>query len=500
MRKYFCLIFILFACLCGFSQSKIPLFTVTPEIRGALNHIQANSLRGNLSFLSSDLLEGRNTPSRGLDIAAEFIAAQFRSAGLEPGGDDGYFQTAHMSLLEPDLTGFELTLSHGDRVVQLNPSETVLNVTSALDLVRAPVFKVDAGDEQLVQGLTPAQIDGKVVLIALSRSGERNFRIALRKVGEDKPAAVLLLDTEGAAGRPPTQGQLMDPEAPRKAAPRIVLTSPSAAAFYGSLKAGESGATVTIHIAAPHPSPVQLRNVIGVLRGSDPALKETCIVVSAHYDHLGEKPDSKGDRIFNGANDDGSGVVSVIEMARALAGLPEHPRRSIVFMTFFGEEKGLMGSRYYARHPAWPIAKTVAQLNLEQVGRTDSTEGRQLNSATLTGFDYSDLSSYLEHAGAITGIKIYENKRNSDLYFTASDNESLAEVGVPAHTLCVAFDYPDYHAVGDEWQKIDYDNMAKVDRAAALALIMLASSDQPPHWNASNPKTARFLKAWQANH
>ena len=166
-------------------------------------------------------------------------------------------------------------------------------------------------------------------------------------------------------------------------------------------------------------------------------------------------------------------------------------------MTFFGEERGLLGSRYYARHPVWPIEKTIAQLNLEQVGRTDSTEGPQISNATLTGFDYSNLTDYVADAGKLTGIKIYNNSRNSDQYFSASDNLSLAQAGVPAETLCVAFDYSDYHAVGDEWPKINYENMAKVDRAVALSLLIVAGSDEPPHWNTGNPKVAPFLKAWK---
>ena len=275
------------------------------------------------------------------------------------------------------------------------------------------------------------------------------------------------------------------------------MTGEPAARFYAALKAGSSEAFITGHIDAPIRKPVTLRNVIGILPGSDPALRDTCVMLTAHYDHLGVRPNGSGDRIYNGANDDGSGTVSVIEVARALAGLKQRPRRSILFMTFFGEEEGLIGSEYYAHHPVWPLDKTIAQLNLEQVGRTDSTEGRQISNATLTGFDYSDLTSYVQRAAAGTGIRIYKHARNSDAYFGSSDNLSLAEAGVPAETLAVAFDFPDYHAVGDEWQKIDYDNMAKIDRAVALALYLMADSEQPVRWNEANPKTAPYVKAWK---
>jgi Zn-dependent M28 family amino/carboxypeptidase len=124
-------------------------------------------------------------------------------------------------------------------------------------------------------------------------------------------------------------------------------------------------------------TPQKVRNVIGVLRGSDPALKDTFIIVSAHYDHLGINTNLEGDQIFNGANDDGSGTVSVIELATSLSTLKEKPKRSIVFMTFYGEERGLLGSTYYGKNPIFPLAKTVAAINLEHMGRTDDVEGKR---------------------------------------------------------------------------------------------------------------------------
>lgn len=169
-------------------------------------------------------------------------------------------------------------------------------------------------------------------------------------------------------------------------------------------------------------------------------------------------------------------------------------------MTFFGEEKGLLGSRYYGRHPIFPIAKTVGDINLEQLGRTDSDEGPQISNATMTGFDFTDIGTTLEAAGKVTGIKVYKHATNSDAFFSRSDNQALADQGVPAHTLCTAFVYPDYHGVGDHWDKIDYDNMEKVDRMVALGLLMIANNPEPPKWNEANPKTARYVKAWNEHH
>ena len=324
---------------------------VTPRVRAALDLIKADSLRGHLSFIASDLLEGRNTPSRGLDLAAEYIAAQFRRAGLEPLGDDGYFQTTTFTL--------------------------------------------------------------------------RN---------------------------------------------------------------------------APD-APIKSRNVVGLLRGSDPVLKETYVIVSAHYDHVGVREQAEGpDKIFNGANDDGSGTVTVIELASALAQLKPRPRRSILFIAFTGEEKGLLGSRYYGAHPLVPLEKTVAQVNLEHVGRTDDNEGPQVGTATLTGFDYSTISATFKAAGDAMGIKVYKHPTNSDAFFRRSDNQSLADLGIPAHTLGVTFEFPDYHGAGDHWDKIDYANMERIARLVAFGVITLANDPKEPRWDESNPKTARFVEAWKKLH
>src|SRR6185295_14202810 len=254
----------------------------------------------------------------------------------------------------------------------------------------------------------------------------------------------------------------------------------------------------TLKLPAPVEKPVKVRNVIGLLRGSDPVLKDTYVLVTAHYDYLGMRPGNSGDNIFNGANDDGSGTVSVIELASALATLKERPKRSLIFMTVFGEEKGLLGSRYYGRHPLFPIEKTVADVNLEQVGRTDSDEGPQLSNASMTGIDYSDVGLIFKAAGEMTGIKVYKHERNSDAFFGRSDNQALADQGVPAHTLSVAYGYPDYHGLGDHWDKIDYANMAKVNRSVAVGLAMIANNPQEPKWNEANPKTERYIKAWRA--
>lgn len=268
-----------------------------------------------------------------------------------------------------------------------------------------------------------------------------------------------------------------------------------------ALPAGDiEGAKVTFKLGAPQSKPAILKNVAGILRGSDPTLKDTYVLLTAHYDHIGIRAPVNGDAIYNGANDDGSGTVSVVEIASALATLKERPKRSLVFLTFFGEEKGLLGSRYYGRHPLVPVAKTVADVNLEQVGRTDSSEGPQIDKASMTGFDFSDVGPIFAAAGKSLGVEVFKHPTNSDAFFGRSDNQALADLGVPAHTLCVAFVYPDYHGAADHWEKVDYVNMARVDRAIALGLLTIANTAEAPRWNADNPKAARYLRAWKTLH
>ena len=115
----------------------------------------------------------------------------------------------------------------------------------------------------------------------------------------------------------------------------------------------------------------------------------------------------------------------------------------------------------------------------------------------VTGFDFSDVTKVLSDAGALTGIKIYKNEKNSDPYFARSDNQAFADAGVPAHTLSVGYVFPDYHQAGDEWPKIDYENMARVDRTVALAIFRVADSRVAPEWNA-DPRTERYVKAHES--
>ncbi len=435
--------------------------------------VTANDLKADVSFLASDALEGRGTPSKGLDIAAEYIAAEFRRAGLEPAGDDGYFQTADFISVSRNPEGVELTLEIDGRKIKVDRSSMAVMEPGAVNLENAPmVVMTDASQDT----------GGKPVLVNSPRT---------RSWGNGRPPLVVLMAQSpgGRMGGAPA----LRPVSSQAASPVLMVWD---AAAREALAAGATDIKVSAHIPAPvAQQPVKLRNVIGVLRGSDPALKDTYLVLTAHYDHLGVRGTGEGDHIYNGANDDASGTSSVVEIAKAIAALAQRPRRSIVFLTLFGEELGELGSRYYCQHPVFPLAKTVADINLEQLGRTDDTEGPRLLQFNLTGFDYSDIAAFLSKAGEETGIRAVKHEQNSDSFFGRSDNAAFADAGVPSTTLSVSYIFPDYHRPGDEWPKLDYDNMTQVDDAVALGVFRIANSTEAPQWNKDNPKTARYVEA-----
>lgn len=247
---------------------------------------------------------------------------------------------------------------------------------------------------------------------------------------------------------------------------------------------------------APSPAePLRVRNVIGVLRGANAGPAGPCVVVSAHYDHLGQRPGQEGDNIYNGANDDASGVAAVIEIARALSGVRAKLNRTVVFVAFAAEERGRLGSRYYAEHPVCPLDQTAAGINLEQLGRTDDVTGPVIDTAYVTGYDYSDVGPLLAEAGRQVGVQFLKHETNSDKFFTGSDNVTLAMAGIPAHTVSVSYIFPDYHRPGDHWDKLDYGNMARIVRGVALAVYELANRAEPVRWNDANPLAERYGKA-----
>jgi hypothetical protein len=463
-----------------------PLLGQSPVYQRISEHLRADDLKADVSFLASDALEGRGTPSRGLDLAAEFIASQFRRAGLEPAGDDGYFQTATFFQVTPSTDPVEFTFD-GAAVPK---SAITVQDAAAVQIAGASAFRATAAE---LEGLTADQVRGKVLLVDPGDGGFQAMRRVPAQVAKLEPVLVVLVRSEGPAG----PGGMRGPRVPlRDTQPRIAILNIADPALRDAIAVAKTGPIemkVSAHVPAPKVETVKVRNIAAVIRGTDPTLKDTYLVVTGHYDHLGINPNLEGDKIFNGANDDASGSSSVVEIAAALQALPEKPKRTIVFVTVFGEEVGGLGARWYTGHPIFPLGRTIADINLEQLGRTDDNEGPKPLQFNLTGFDYTDIAATFAKLTPQTDIRVVKHEKNSDAFFGRSDNATFADAGIPSTTISVSYVYPDYHKVSDEWPKLDYDNMARVDRAIALGVWTMANDPQAPKWNKDNPKTARYI-------
>ncbi|HEX6367608.1 MAG TPA: M20/M25/M40 family metallo-hydrolase [Longimicrobium sp.] len=229
----------------------------------------------------------------------------------------------------------------------------------------------------------------------------------------------------------------------------------------------------------------QAFNVIGMIPGSDPALRHEAVVVAAHYDHVGIGRAVDGDSIYNGADDDGSGSVAVLEVARALARGPA-PKRTVLFFFATGEEVGMLGTRWYLRHPVVPLDSTVAGLMIEMIGRPDPLAGGP-GRAWLTGYERSTVSQVLARAG----VPIVPDPRPDQDFFNRSDNTPFALLGVPAHALSSFGLHADYHQPGDEVERIDWDHMTAVVQAAVDAARALADGPRPEWAPGGRPSAPR---------
>jgi hypothetical protein len=443
--------------------------------------IRPESLRGHVAFLASDRLGGRPTPSAEGDLAAEYVAAQFRRAGLQPVGDDEYFQTiaGAWSTLREDGYAFSVTGPEG--TTEVPAAAFRLAGPRALDLDGARVVR--ARPEAIPAELPP----GAALVLDLSESPKRPpldaylaLREAVGRAAALRPAALVVAGEIFSASRFGRRA-IVEPPSFFDLGGTVVGIGDASVAAAVARAASAPDARLRLRVAEPQTEPFTMRNVAGVLPGSDPALRERHVLVSAHYDGTGPDPRATGpDRVWNAANDDASGVAAVIDVAAALSARPARPRRSVIFVAFAGEETGLRGSSHYARHPLVPLEKTVAALNLEQLGRTDGAAGTRRAWASITGWDYSTLPAVFERAGAAAGVRVEKDAKRSDAFFPRSDNWPLAASGVVAHTLSVLFeDFTDAHSPADEWRKIDFDNMAGVVRVIADGVRRLADGEEP---------------------
>jgi len=238
----------------------------------------------------------------------------------------------------------------------------------------------------------------------------------------------------------------------------------------------DQGEVCELIVPAAKKGTTEVANVIGMIRGSDESMADEAVLFTAHLDHIGIQP-GLPDPVFNGADDDASGVTGVLMLARAYGALTEKPKRTVIFMTFWGEEKGLLGSRQYASKPTWSLDRIVANINLEMIGRP---EGGAHNKCWMTGWDQSNLGSEMARGAKRVGVEVFDHPKFGAMLYRASDNYSFVQKGVIAHSFSAGSMHSDYHQVTDHWEKLELTHMTRVIAGVFAGSLPLADGEWTP--------------------
>jgi Zn-dependent M28 family amino/carboxypeptidase len=300
-------------------------------------------------------------------------------------------------------------------------------------------------------------------------------------------AASLIVTLDAASAPKPAPGARLPAPPPRLAeASSAVPAFPSRVALdkeaYDAVAALAEGTTVTLEAEIKSGAATHTWNAVGRLPGSDPAAAKEVILLSAHLDHLGARAAAAGqstagaDTIYNGADDDASGTIAVLELARALS-QGRRPKRTIVFAFFGSEEAGGFGSRYFADKPVVPLADMIANLQFEMIGRPDGKVPP--HTLWLTGYERSTLGPMLAKQGA----RLVQDPHPEQSFFTRSDNIQFARRGVIAHTVSSFGLHKEYHQPSDQIDKIDFAHMTDAIRSMLAPIRWLADSGVKPVWN-----------------
>jgi aminopeptidase YwaD len=420
----------------------------------------ARYIRADMEFLASDALQGRGSATRDELLAATFIASQLQQYGIDP-VNGSYLQTADLERVQ-----LEGPVSFSVGGVQLSPDVDF----RAFSLSGQTV----AGQLKTVSG---ADADDATGILFLKAENEDHGRSNLhRAYGLRNASLVLVGTTEKSfadssrfvrAPRMPggSKGELSQGR-------NVILLSPAATR---RVQSENDGASVSLNyqtkIEAAH-----TYNGIGILPGSDPKLREQAILLSAHLDHLGIGMPVNGDSIYNGADDDASGVTAVLELARFLGSKKDRPQRTVIFVLFGSEETGGQGDRYFIEHPPVPLKDIVANLEFEMIGRADPKVRR--DQLWLTGWERTDLGPELAHRGA----KLVADPRPDQQFFQRSDNYALAKQGVVAQTIS-SFGLGDYyHEPSDDLAHIDFDHLAQAIDSLHEPVEWLVNTSWKPEW------------------
>jgi len=480
MRNLFLLLFIL-AIGNSFAQknpvAEISRLVVKPEIEA------------HLTFLAADEMRGRDTGSPEIEIAANYIAAQFKILGLKNApGLSNYSQPVPLENIHPATSG-EITL--GDDSFGYKDQFIVFEGKN-MEWKGDVVYAGYGSPEELNQ----ANVKGKlVVTLAGTRDSQGNamamFSAASGKYADVKAAGASgLIEIFASTQVPwPVLVNYFANTVTTKIGgggetiPHIWLKDSDAP---GIKKIREAGLPGSVKIEGMKKVSIPARNILGVIEGTDPKLKSEYLVVSAHYDHVGVQKNAPADKdsIFNGARDNAIGVVGMISTAKYLAQYP--PKRSVLFVAWTGEEKGLLGSKYYSDNPVIPLKQTVFNFNCDGAGYNDITV------ATVIGMERTTAEADLAKACEAFGIKAIVDPVPEQNLFERSDNYHFAVKGVPAITFSpgvTAFDaelMKYYHQPADEVGSLDMDYLVKYFRAYVYANVLLSSNPKVPVWKAGD--------------
>ncbi len=516
------------------AHSKPAGIAATAATRGA-DTITAMQLRTYLSFIASDEMEGRDTPSRGLDTVAKFIAVNLTRWGFKPAGDDGTFLqkiALRRQQIDPAKTIAEINGQKFTVGEDFLPSIAATTLTAPLVYVgrgwivqpkniddykgidvkgkimvvlaqAPPVTQGEARGAQpntIVSPATYAQTHGAKGILTIYNPGSSQPWDALRQRAL-QPGRASVEKFESPNTQPRGNFGLPNVTISQRMATALfdgekfdmgaiinrATGADPVAAFDLSTNKNFSATTVTTMV------PAMTQNVVGIWEGSDPKLKDEYVAVGAHYDHIGMAGVGNcqpigTDRICNGADDDGSGTTAILAMAEALSHNKIRPRRSVLFVWHCGEEKGLWGSQYFTTYPTVPLDHVVTQLNIDMIGRSRKAGDTDQRNASLSGpndiyvigstmmsTELGKLSQDVNSSYLKIGYDVkYDDPKDTNRFFYRSDHYNYAKKGIP---IIFFFDgvHEDYHQAGDEPQKIDYDKMERVTRTVYMTLWEVAN-------------------------
>lgn len=447
---------------CGFTWSQNP----------SNSKVKPESVRAHEMFLASDAMRGRGSATPDEWIAATYVASEFQKYGLKPGLPDGtYIQRGQ--LVQPVVEGpGKIAAPQSSTFVPLEESKdfslTRTNGESFSGLLQ--VINTENADTALIQ-------PGSVLLLSSSLGaqassvGRRAYGAGVRAILREDPSLTAEALAKNQNGRSPIDPHL--PDAGRSLGRSLsVLTITKDASERLAKLAPNTVVSFEIHTKD---TPRYTYNAVGVLQGKDTGVDAKAILLSAHLDHLGIARPVNGDSIYNGANDDASGTIAVLELARALASGPI-PQRTIYFVCYGSEELGGLGSTYFREHTPIPLDRIAANIEFEMIGNQDPKmpKGKLL----LTGWDRSNLGPTLVQHGALLGDDPYPEQH----FFERSDNYSLALKGVVAQTAAGWGTPPTYHKPDDDVAHLDFDFMTQAIQSLVEPVRWLANSNFVPEW------------------